>query len=362
MTSLISFAPNQLKNFYTYFYPIKQKDKIDMILEPLQAMIQLALLSVCPIGTKITIQENILYIQHPSIIQPISRWYKSDKKDDLLFLFQVIRRFVKWYNPLNKIFNIYTGNTTSTISQNDKSISSNSNTSTPNTTPIHSSVNKSQNFQNTQLQNSKNKKGNQNGNINSNNITPSCSPLVLSANHSNINEINTISLDSSISTLTSNLNNNENNEYTKQEDDYYINTTNKNYKYNNSISVELYKLIVNMAIKGLDNLLKTYGSSENNTIIQVIYMYKNLLQTNDNVDVDKIFSENGEKSINMDEIFINITKLYDNTLLNMIYNTLLIINREIDENNIINFIDGLNLLMSKNNNLIQSWIKVNLVF
>lgn len=117
-----------------------------------------------------------------------------------------------------------------------------------------------------------------------------------------------------------------------------------------------------MAIKGLDNLLKTYGSSENNTIIQVIYMYKNLLQTNDNIDIDKMFSENGEKSINMDEIFINITKLYEPTLLNMIYNVLLLINKEIDETNIVNFIDGLNLLMSKNNNLIQSWVKVNLVF
>ena len=61
----------------------RQKDKIDMILEPLQAMIQLALLSICPIGTKLRIQENILYLQTPTITQSISRWYNSDKKDDL---------------------------------------------------------------------------------------------------------------------------------------------------------------------------------------------------------------------------------------------------------------------------------------
>ena len=53
-----------------YFY--KPKDKIDMILEPLQSMIQLAILSVKPIGTKLAIHENILYIQEPSIIQPIN--------------------------------------------------------------------------------------------------------------------------------------------------------------------------------------------------------------------------------------------------------------------------------------------------
>jgi hypothetical protein len=79
----------------------KSKEKIDMILEPFQAMIQLAFLSMSPIGTKLTIQENILYLQVPSLIQPVSRWYYSDKRDDLYYLFQVINRFIKWYNPQN---------------------------------------------------------------------------------------------------------------------------------------------------------------------------------------------------------------------------------------------------------------------
>jgi hypothetical protein len=69
-----------------------------MILEPLQSMIQLALLSVCPIGTKLRIKENILYLQMPNIAQPIIRWYNADKKDDLYFLYAVIKRFITWYN------------------------------------------------------------------------------------------------------------------------------------------------------------------------------------------------------------------------------------------------------------------------
>ena len=77
----------------------RQRDKIDTILEPLQAMIQIALLSISPIGTKLRIQENILYVQPPTIIQPITRWYHADKKDDLYFLYSVIKRFIKWYNP-----------------------------------------------------------------------------------------------------------------------------------------------------------------------------------------------------------------------------------------------------------------------
>jgi hypothetical protein len=61
-------------------------------------MIQLALLSVCPVGTKLRIKENILYLQMPNIAQPIIRWYNADKKDDLYFLYAVIKRFITWYN------------------------------------------------------------------------------------------------------------------------------------------------------------------------------------------------------------------------------------------------------------------------
>ena len=70
-----------------------------MILEPLQSMLQLALLSICPVGTKLRIKENILYLQMPNIAQPIVRWYNADKKDDLYFLYAVIKRFITWYNP-----------------------------------------------------------------------------------------------------------------------------------------------------------------------------------------------------------------------------------------------------------------------
>jgi len=79
----------------------KPKDKIDSVLEPFQAMIQIGLLCICPMGTKLRIQENILYLQAPTILQPIARWYNSDKKDDLYFLYSVIKRYVKWYNPAN---------------------------------------------------------------------------------------------------------------------------------------------------------------------------------------------------------------------------------------------------------------------
>lgn len=75
------------------------KEKSDMILEPLQVMIQLALLAYCPIGTKLSISENILHLQLPSWSQGMTRWYMKDNKDDLYYLFQAIRRYYLWYKP-----------------------------------------------------------------------------------------------------------------------------------------------------------------------------------------------------------------------------------------------------------------------
>lgn len=69
-----------------------------MIIEPFQVMIQLSLLNQCPIGTKISISNNILYLQRPTYFQGVTRWWNNDNKDDLYYLFQAFRRFVTWYD------------------------------------------------------------------------------------------------------------------------------------------------------------------------------------------------------------------------------------------------------------------------
>ena len=73
------------------------KEKVDMILEPLQVLTQLAVLSYLPVGTKISISNNILYLQQPTYFQGVVRWYQKDNKDDLFYLFHAIRRYYKWY-------------------------------------------------------------------------------------------------------------------------------------------------------------------------------------------------------------------------------------------------------------------------
>ena len=197
-------------------------------------MIQLALLGICPIGTKLRIQENILYVQQPTFMQPLSRWYNADKKDDLYFLYSVIKRYIKWYNPASS------------------------------------------------------KK----------------SPL----------------------------------------------------------TVELYQLITTMAMEGLNHLFKTYSSSDANTVIHVIQMYKNLLEyNNDKILVDEYIVDVEKNKVNIDEVFERIIFVYDGNILQVIHHTLLLIREENDVGIQSHNIDGLNSILSKYNKAIKEWIKLNLI-
>jgi len=89
-----------IRAVYGVVRPERSKERFDMILEPLQAMTQLALLSYCPVGTKLSIYQNVLYVQEPAWGQAVKRTYNADKKDDLVFLFGIILRFHKFYSFL----------------------------------------------------------------------------------------------------------------------------------------------------------------------------------------------------------------------------------------------------------------------
>ena len=93
-------------NIYMDIVSSTKKERSDMILEPLQVMIQLALLEHCPVGTKVSVSDNILRLQMPTLFQGVWRWYNHDGKDDLYYLFHAIRRYYKWYKSQNnRIFN-----------------------------------------------------------------------------------------------------------------------------------------------------------------------------------------------------------------------------------------------------------------
>ena len=102
MDSLASaLNPFNIKYVYGIFGG-KKREKLDFILEPLQAMLQLSMLGFCPLGSKLTINDNLLGIQLPGMSQGIVRFFNDDTKEDLYYLFNVFRRFVSYYGYMRK--------------------------------------------------------------------------------------------------------------------------------------------------------------------------------------------------------------------------------------------------------------------
>ncbi len=195
----------------------KEKERADLILEPMQVMIQLALLAHSPIGTKISVSNNILSIQPPSMTQGAYRWWNNDNKDDLYYLFHAIRRYYKWYK-----------------SQKD----------------------------------------------------------------------------------------------------------------------EVYQYILAWAVKGLDKLSETYNKADKNNIRHTLALYRNVLD----LKTDDIFKDNTNDTVTIDQVFKEIINIYDDRLLYITHNTLLMMEEETNTEFKQKLLDGLTLILDPMNIKIRKWI------
>jgi hypothetical protein len=60
------------------------------LLDPISVIIKLAILGNKPIGTKLLIQNNVVYFQEPGFFQSITRFYYSTNKTDLQYMYNPI--------------------------------------------------------------------------------------------------------------------------------------------------------------------------------------------------------------------------------------------------------------------------------
>jgi hypothetical protein len=67
------------------------------ILDPLSTIIKLAIISFKPIGTKISICNNLIGIQEPGLFQPIVRFVFKNNKTDLHYIYNPIEFACKKY-------------------------------------------------------------------------------------------------------------------------------------------------------------------------------------------------------------------------------------------------------------------------
>lgn len=69
------------------------------IVEPLSAMIRIALLNYRNVGTKISISNNRISYSDPTMLQGTLRWSYGDTRNDLHYLLNPIKKAVQWFPP-----------------------------------------------------------------------------------------------------------------------------------------------------------------------------------------------------------------------------------------------------------------------
>lgn len=247
----------QIQSAYSYLNSGKRKERFDIILEPLQAISQLAYLKACPIGTKLTIENNLLFLQMPHWHQGLTRSWNKDKREDILLLFNAVQRFNKIYvNVITDFEKTQTGTTLDTHKQN-----------------------------------------------------PASEP---------------------------------------QTAQYEL------YK-------NLIKLLTQMAIEGLDNLINTYSRIENTSIVQTLVMYKNILSFPDRFSsLEELNEGNANSGKNMETVFAQIKDNWNEYELSILYNSLSLIDK--DPANAETYIAGTNTLFTPLHTRIRKWISDNIVY
>jgi hypothetical protein len=340
MQSTINFIYSTLRSK-------RKKERFETILEPLQAILQISYLSFAPIGTKLTIHNNILQIQIPNYSQSVIRWYNNDTQEDLFYLFNIFYRFKKFYHFLNsstapaehkKLYDILIelaktgiGNLIRTYSQTDK---------------IH--ILHTLQMYKAMLESDE--KGRQNNdlfyqkrfeNYELPNLSISPESHAAHASHvSNTHQIHTSSLGESASmgAIFSSKRDKDKDKKMKNiqqilRDDSPDRSDDSSYKD------------------------KVKDKDKNKEIkMQDLHEHNRDMETNENDSSNK----QSKEVKNIDDVFIRITDIYTEELYNIIYNTLIIMCK--DDTGYDIYIEGLNKILEPTNRRIKKWIDENIVF
>jgi hypothetical protein len=304
----------------------RKKERFETILEPLQAILQIGYLSFAPIGTKLTIHNNILQIQNPNYSQPVIRWYNNDTQEDLFYLFNIFYRFKKFYHFLNdsksntdnkKLYDLLIelaksgiGNLIRTYSQTDK---------------IHI-LHTLQMYKTILESDGKGQKSNE---------------LLYQKRFENYELQNLPNLPNSHASVASH---------------------GQSYSHGGGASaVSAASFMTSKREKDKEKKTKVMQKILHDDSPEYDHDQEPMLERDSGITNENNSSDVSSQEVkNIDDVFIRITDIYTQEIYNIIYNTLNIMLKSDTDANI--YIDGLNKLLEPTNNRIKKWIDEHIVF
>ena len=306
----------------------RKKERFETILEPLQAILQIGYLSFAPVGTKLTIHNNILQIQNPNYSQPVIRWYNNDTQEDLFYLFNIFYRFKKFYHFLNdsksntdnkKLYDLLIelaksgiGNLIRTYSQTDK---------------IHI-LHTLQMYKTILESDGKGQKSNE---------------LLYQKRFENYELQNLPNLPNSHASVAS-----------------HVQSSSHGGGPGGS-SVSAASFMTSKREKDKEKKTKVMQKILHDDSPEYDHDQEPMLERDSGITNENNSSDVSSPEVkNIDDVFIRITDIYTQEIYNIIYNTLNIMLKSDTDANI--YIDGLNKLLEPTNNRIKKWIDEHIVF
>jgi len=128
---------------------------------------------------------------------------------------------------------------------------------------------------------------------------------------------------------------------------------------------DLFDLLIQLSKRGIDKLLQTYSTTEQPALLHTLQLYRvlldkpNLLTDHEETEINRRHGLN-TTSNSMDDIFINICKIYSSHEYIILYQSLILLEKNTEHYDI--YLQGINTMLSPSYNKIQKWISDNIVF
>jgi len=113
-----------------------------------------------------------------------------------------------------------------------------------------------------------------------------------------------------------------------------------------------------LAKKGISKLIRTYSSVDKKSILHTLSLYKNIL----NIDNPELFNDTDEDTITIDNVFENITKVYEQKTLMIAFSTFKLMEETENQEDVQSYLRGLRYILKPVDCKIQRWITERLTF
>ena len=144
-----------------------------------------------------------------------------------------------------------------------------------------------------------------------------------------------------------------------KEDLYYLfHAIRRYYKWYKKEDNEIFNYILELAKKGISKLIRTYSSVDKKSILHTLSLYKNIL----NIDNPELFNDADEDTVTIDNVFENITKVYEQKTLMIAFSTFKLMEETENQEDIQSYLRGLRYILKPINCKIQRWITERLTF